>query len=212
MRLQIVVAPDGKLRKVSEPIDVTNEEETKHLSHFLDSMIETCRHIQGMGLSAIQVGIPSRIFVVVTEECSMDFINPEIISTSDDEVMLKEGCLSFPGIFLDIKRPKTVRVRYYNRKLEQHELEATGMVARCILHEMDHLDGVTFVQKLGVATRNLIMGKMKKVKKQIEQAIARKRFEMAKEREEMEELRVEPAGVGTAGSNPEPVGESNLED
>ena len=209
MRLQIVVAPDGKLRQVSKPIDLTDENETQHLSSFLDSMIETCRHIQGMGLSAIQVGIPHRIFVVVTEDHSIDFINPEILETSEEEVMLREGCLSFPGIFLDIKRPKVVKVKYYNRKLEECELEATGMVARCILHEMDHLDGLTFVQKLGIATRNLIMGKMKKVKKQIEQAISRKKAEMAKEREGLEEKRVELAGIGTAGSNPESVKEDD---
>jgi peptide deformylase len=171
MLLRLVIAPDSKLRTVSEPVVIGDEGDKDMLHQVLDSMVETCRHIQGLGLSAIQVGVPSRMFVVVTDDTAMHFINPEIIETSDNEITLNEGCLSFPGVFGGINRPDTVKVKYQNYELEDCELEATGMVARCILHEMDHLDGKLFTDYMGTVARDVALRKSGKAKKAINRAI-----------------------------------------
>lgn len=174
MLLRLVIAPDERLRRVSQPVLINDEQDKYILNQVLDSMVETCRHVQGIGLSAIQVNVPSRIFVVVTDKEEMHFINPEIIETSDKEISLNEGCLSFPGIFGAVDRPDEVKIKYLNYNLEECELNATGMVARCILHEMDHLDGKLFTDYLGKVARDVALRKSKKAKRAIDRAILKK--------------------------------------
>lgn len=186
MILRIVVAPDNDLRQKSEPVVVNDDNDKAYLQKFMKDMVETCRHIQGIGLSAIQVGVPSRIFVVVTEEDELYFVNPEIVDTSDNEIVYKEGCLSFPGVFAGIKRPEKVKIKYLNFDLEPAELEADGIVGRCILHEYDHLEGKLFVDYVGKVARDMAMRKSKKAKRQIEQMTKRKIAEMEQEALEAE--------------------------
>jgi peptide deformylase len=189
MILKIVIAPDSVLKKVSEPVVIENEEDKLQLQSFMKSLVETCRHIQGIGLSAIQVGIPSRVFVVATEEDELYFVNPEIVETSGNDVMFKEGCLSFPGIFAGVKRPENVKIRYLNYNLEPAELEATGLVARCILHEYDHLEGKVFVDYVGKIARDMAYKKSNKAKKEIERLTKVRMAEMEQKalEEKMEE-------------------------
>lgn len=171
MRLRMVIAPDEKLRMVSEEVQIGDDQDKEMLHQVLDSMVETCRHMKGLGLSAIQVGVPSRIFVVVTEADAMYFVNPEILETSDGKVPMHEGCLSFPGIYGTVERPETVKVKYLNYDLEECELFATGMTARCILHEMDHLDGKMFTDYLSSMARDVALRKSRKVKKEVDRMI-----------------------------------------
>lgn len=191
MILRIVIAPDSTLKKVSEPVVVNDESDKAYLQKFMRDMVETCRHIQGLGLSAIQVGVPSRVFVVVTEDSELYFVNPEIMETTGNEVMFKEGCLSFPGVFAGIKRPENVRIRYLTYDLEPAEMEATGIVARCILHEYDHLEGKTFLDHVGKIARDMGLRKSKKAKKQIERLTQVRMAEM--EQQALEEEMAERA-------------------
>jgi len=186
MILRIVIAPDNDLRQISEPVVINDEGDKAYLQKFMTDMVETCRHIQGIGLSAIQVGVPSCIFVIVTEEEELCFVNPEIIETTGNEVLYKEGCLSFPGVFAGIKRPEKVRIKYLNFDLEPSELEADGIVARCILHEYDHLKGKLFVDYVGHVARDVAMRKSKKAKREIERLTKNKIAEMEQEALEAE--------------------------
>lgn len=99
---------------------------------------------RGVGLSACQVGWPVRIFIANTKNISGVFINPVIISKSNESVLMNEGCLSYPGKFLDIHRPKSVEISYYDTRGEQHQSTFHGLEARIVLHEMDHLEGITY--------------------------------------------------------------------
>lgn len=180
MILRLVIAPDNLLRQKSEPVIINNEDDKAYLKTFISDMVETCRYIHGLGLSAIQVGIPTRIFVVVTEDHELCFVNPEIINTSEDSLVMKEGCLSFPGVFSNVERPSTVKIKYLNSDLEPSELEATGIVARCILHEYDHLEGKLFVDYLGNVSRDMAMRKSKKAKKNIAKLTATRMKELEK--------------------------------
>lgn len=171
MLLRLIVAPDEKLRKISEPVMIGDEGDMEMLHQVLDSLVETCRHTKGLGLSAIQVGVPSRLFVVVTEDNALYFVNPEILEVSEEKEILAEGCLSFPGIYGHVERPSTVKIKYFNYDMEEGELEATGMTARCILHEMDHLDGKLFSDYMSSMARDVALRKSNKVKKEINREI-----------------------------------------
>ena len=171
MRLRMVVAPDDKLRQVSDPVVIGDEGDKQMLHQVLDSMVETCRHMKGVGLSGIQVGVPSRIFVIVTEDSAMYFINPEIVEVSKNIVPLHEGCLSFPGVYGTVERPETVKLKYLNYDLQECETELTGISARCALHEIDHLDGKLFIDYLGSMARDIALRKSNKAKKAINRLI-----------------------------------------
>ena len=173
MILKLTIFPDKLLRQKSEPVVINDENDLAHMQSFLDSMVETCRHIHGIGLSAVQVGIPSRMFVVVTEEEELHFINPEIVEVSPNEVMMREGCLSFPGVFADVTRPALVKIKYKDYNFQDQELEAYGIVGRCILHEYDHLEGRVFSDLLKPVARDMVNRKSKKAKKMIDRHVAR---------------------------------------
>lgn len=145
MALRDVVtgADNETLRKVSREVKNMNE----HILTLLDDMKETLIVEDGGGLAAPQVGVRRRIAVVSYEDEYYEIINPKILSESG-ELIEEEGCLSLPGIWGPVKRPETIRVSYLDRNGKEQEIEATGMLARIFCHEIDHLDGVLFVDKM----------------------------------------------------------------
>lgn len=164
--LPILVAPDPVLETVSTPVEtVTNE-----VRQQLDDMLETMYAAPGIGLAAIQVGIPKRMLVIDVsregeEKQPLYIINPEITWVSDDDQLYEEGCLSLPEQYAEVQRPAEVKVSYLDRNGEKQELHADGLLAVCLQHEMDHLDGVLFVDHLSALKRNMILRKLLKQKR-----------------------------------------------
>jgi peptide deformylase len=161
---EIVRYGDPVLRKVSEPV----AELTPELKEFIATMFETLHRAHGLGLSAPQVGVNKRFFILDLSEVSLEYdslvlINPKIISINGEQVG-EEGCLSFPGLFLRISRPNKVVCEYTNLEGRRERVEADGLLARAILHENDHLDGKLFIDYLPPADREMISGKLKKIK------------------------------------------------
>lgn len=148
MVLQIIKYPDPILKKKTEPI----EKISKEVFILVDNMIETMFKNDGIGLSSTQVGSLLRLFVINVSldgdaPKPMAIINPQILSRESSEVH-EEGCLSFPGLYLNIARPEKVRIHAKNLYNESNILEATGLLARVVIHEMDHLDGILFIERV----------------------------------------------------------------
>ena len=162
----IVYYGDPVLREKAEAIDEIDRE-TKDL---VADLIATLKDAGGLGLAAPQIGVSKRIFIIdltsidITESIKV-FINPKITTTSDEEVVLEEGCLSFPGIFQRIQRPERVKVTATDLEGKEFTLEATGMLARAIQHENDHLDGILYIDHFTPLSRALVKGKLNKLKK-----------------------------------------------
>jgi peptide deformylase len=160
-----VLYGDPVLREKCKEVKEINRE----VKDLVADMIATLKNASGLGLAAPQVGVPLRIFIIdlssidLTESVKV-FINPEIVETSG-EVTMEEGCLSFPGIYHDISRPEKAKVKATDLEGKEFTLEATGMPARAILHENDHLDGVLFIDYFSSLSRALIKGKLNKLKK-----------------------------------------------
>lgn len=168
-QLQILEYPDERLRRICEPI--TNI--TPEIKKLLDDMAETMYLAPGIGLAAAQVGIPYRAIVIDIGEEDQDniepsklykLINPEIISTSGS-VVTEEGCLSVPGIRECVKRASTVHVRALNENGDTVDIQTSGLLAVCLQHEIDHLNGILFTDNLSKLRRELIKGKLNKLKK-----------------------------------------------
>jgi len=163
--LDIILAPDSRLTTPCEPVDGIDPA----LMRLMDDMLETMYAAPGIGLAAPQVGVLKRFFVVdVGEDDARDprfFVNPEIVDRSDKTSLYEEGCLSLPKQFGDVERADAIHLRYQDRAGEQHTLDADGMLARCIQHEMDHLDGILFVDHLSALKRRMILRRMSKVKR-----------------------------------------------
>jgi peptide deformylase len=145
-------------------------EVTDELRTLMDDMLETMYRAPGIGLAAPQVGVEKRIVVVDIsreegERQPMRLVNPELIWASDDSVAMEEGCLSLPEQFAEVKRPSAVRMRYLDEQGEAREIEADGMLARCLQHEVDHLDGILFVDHLSPLRRNMILRKLEKARR-----------------------------------------------
>lgn len=161
--LPIITMPDPLLRQVSEPVaDITNS--TQRL---IDDMLETMYNAPGIGLAAIQVGIPKRLLVVDASEDKdqkqpLALINPEIVKRSDTMRVYEEGCLSIPDVRVDVERPDAITVRYIDRNGKPVELDAEGLLATVIQHEVDHLDGQLIVDYLSRLKRDMIIRKFKK--------------------------------------------------
>lgn len=158
--LDILHFPDERLRKVCTPVDEVNDE----VRRTLDDMLETMYAAPGIGLAAIQVNIHKRMLVLDISEDNSDprcFINPEIISRDGQEEM-QEGCLSVPGFFENVTRAEKIRVRALDRDGNPFELDADGLLAVCIQHEIDHLDGKLFVDYLSPLKRQRIRKKLEK--------------------------------------------------
>ncbi|HXZ84456.1 MAG TPA: peptide deformylase [Myxococcota bacterium] len=164
--LPIIVAPDPRLKVKCKPVARVDAEVRK----LMDDMLETMELAPGVGLAAPQVGIAKRIIVVDVAPSGEPrqpyrMANPEIVWASDEKVAFEEGCLSLPEEFAEVTRPARVRVRYLDHENEIREIEAKDMLATCIQHEMDHLDGVLFVDHISALKRNIILRRLKKEKK-----------------------------------------------
>lgn len=159
-KLPLVLMPNSILKMKSAFVDKVDKE----LQVFLDDMLETMYHEHGAGLAAVQVGVLKRIFVVDVGKKSDDhlkdphfFINPEIIFLSKEETPMNEGCLSFPGARSVISRPKEIKIKYLDYDGNYKEIEADDWMARAILHENDHLNGVTMPDHLSPIKRDVFL-------------------------------------------------------
>jgi len=164
----ILVAPDPRLKQKSAPIEGPVTDAHRAL---MDDMLETMYDAPGIGLAAIQIGEPLRIIVMdLAREGDPKepryFVNPEILWSADDLQPYEEGCLSVPDIYDDVERPSRVKLRYLNYQGEQIEEEAEGIYAVCIQHEMDHLEGVLFIDHLSRLKRENALRKLKKARKE----------------------------------------------
>ncbi|MBY0565282.1 MAG: peptide deformylase [Hyphomonadaceae bacterium] len=163
----ILTAPDPVLKQTSKPVEGPVTDEHRAL---MDDMLETMYAAPGIGLAAIQVGVPLRIIVMDLaregeEKAPRHFVNPEVLWRSDDTQPYEEGCLSVPDFYEEVERPARVKLRYLNYHGEAIEEEAEGLYAVCIQHEMDHLEGVLFIDHLSRLKRENAMRKLKKARK-----------------------------------------------
>jgi peptide deformylase len=164
--LPIIVAPDPRLKRKAKPVERVDAE-TRRL---MDDMLETMYAAPGIGLAAPQVDVPKRIIVLDMasgEEAAPEpyrMANPELVWVSDEDAIYSEGCLSVPEHYADVARPAAIRVRYIDENDELRELEADGLLATCIQHEMDHLEGTLFIDHLSRLKRQRAIDKVKKAK------------------------------------------------
>jgi peptide deformylase len=159
----ILVVPDPILKQVSKPVDAVDDE----LRALMDDMLETMYAAPGIGLAAVQIGVPKRVIVMDlarAEEAPQPryYVNPEILWASEETLPYEEGCLSVPEIYDEVERPARVKLRYLNYQGEQVEEDAEGLFAVCIQHEMDHLEGVLFIDHLSRLKREQAVKKVKK--------------------------------------------------
>ncbi|MEL6089320.1 peptide deformylase [Bartonella schoenbuchensis] len=170
----LVTLPDPILREVSKPVEHID----LAIQKLADDMLETMYHAQGIGLAAIQVGVPLRMLVIDIAENNtpknpLVVINPEILWLSDERNIYKEGCLSIPEYYAQVERPKRLRVRYSDREGKQTEIEADDLLATCLQHEIDHLNGCLFIDHISKIKRDMVIRKLKKraKEKDIQKAI-----------------------------------------
>ena len=171
--LPILEFPDPRLRTKAQPVT----EVDAALRKLIDDMFETMYAAPGIGLAAIQVGVPKRVLVIDLQEPEEEdgepvkdprvFINPEILESSDQEVPYTEGCLSVPDQFADVDRPDRIRARWLDENGEQHDEVIEGLLAVCLQHEMDHLNGVLFIDHLSRLKRDMILKKLAKQRKEL---------------------------------------------
>ena len=163
--LPIIVAPDPRLKLISAPVEAVDGE----IRALMDDMLETMYRAPGIGLAAPQVGIEKRIIVLDVskngDKRPYKMINPELLWKSDETVAYEEGCLSLPDHYAEVTRPNAIRVRYLDERGEGRELDAEDLLATCIQHEMEHLDGILFVDHVSALKRNMILRKLAKAKK-----------------------------------------------
>ena len=160
---EILTAPDQRLREVSKPVDKVDDD----LRALMDDMLETMYDAPGIGLAAIQVGVPLRVIVMDLagkdeEPAPRFFVNPEILEPSEDKNLYEEGCLSVPEYFDEVERPAQCRVKYLDYNGVEQVEDAEGMFATCIQHEMDHLEGILFIDYLSRLKRERVLKKLKK--------------------------------------------------
>jgi len=167
--LSIIVAPDPRLKLKAKPVARVDDE----VRRLMDDMLETMYLAPGIGLAAPQVGVTRRVLVVDTaregeKPAPLRIANPEILWHSDELATYSEGCLSLPEHYADVTRPASIRLRYLDYQNELRELECIGLLATCIQHEMDHLEGTLFVDHISALKRNIILRKLAKTKRQAE--------------------------------------------
>lgn len=175
--LPIVTAPDRRLRVRSAPVAIVDE----GVRRLMDDMLETMRAAPGIGLSAVQVGVARRIVVVEAPGTETDaetedgpeaaprtlcMANPRIVWASAETALYEEGCLSLPDQYAEIERPAEVRVEFLDGEGRGQQEKASGILARCVQHELDHLEGILLVDRLSQVRRNIILRKLSKAKKQ----------------------------------------------
>ncbi|GGA79528.1 peptide deformylase [Brucella endophytica] len=164
--LPLVILPDPVLRQVSKPVERIDGQ----LRAFADNMLETMYDAPGIGLAAIQVGTPLRMLTIDLskegeERAPYVFINPEIVSSSEERSVYEEGCLSIPDYYAEVERPARVRVTYLDRDGKPQEIEAEGLMATCLQHEIDHLNGVLFIDHISKLKRDMVIKRFKKLAK-----------------------------------------------
>jgi peptide deformylase len=169
--LPIVEIPDPRLRLISKPVETIGDDTRS----FVQDMIDTMYDAHGIGLAAIQVGVDQRILVIdLQEEKDEDdkpikapkaYINPEILSVSDERSTYNEGCLSIPEQYADVQRPAACRVRWQDETGAAHEEELTGLLATCMQHEIDHLNGVLFIDHISRLKRDMVLKKLAKARR-----------------------------------------------
>ena len=169
--LPIVEVPDPRLRQISSPVEKVDDE----VRSLIKDMFETMYDAPGIGLAAIQVGVPKRILVIDLQEPEVEdgppvkdprvFINPEIIKHSDEEVPYLEGCLSVPDQYAEVERPDHIRARWLDENGKPHEEQLDGLLAVCLQHEMDHLEGILFIDHLSRLKREMVLKKLAKMRK-----------------------------------------------
>ncbi len=164
--LPIIIAPDPRLKQIAAPVARVDAQ----IRQLMDDVLETMYQAPGIGLAAPQVGVLKRVIVVDAsakdaERAPLRMANPELIEVSDETVNYEEGCLSLPEHYAEVVRPARVRVRYLDHENEIRELDAEELLATCIQHEMDHLEGILFVDRLSALKRNMILRKLIKAKK-----------------------------------------------
>ena len=165
-KLPIIVAPDPRLKKRAVPVAQVDDE----LRRLMDDMLETMYDAPGIGLAAPQVGVLKRVIVVdVSREdeapAPYKMVNPELVWTAEEQAVYEEGCLSLPDHYAEVKRPSAAKIRYLDENGEAREIEAEGLLATCIQHEMDHLEGILFVDHISALKRRIILRKLQKAKK-----------------------------------------------
>ena len=166
-KYEILTLPDPRLKLVSQRVDCVDD----NVRRLMDDLLETMYAADnGVGLAAPQVGVAKRVVVIDLAQAGeppnpLKIANPEIISASDEEAVTEEGCLSVPDQYADVVRPLAVKVRYLDYDNKEQVLDATDFMAVCIQHEMDHLDGVLFVDHLSSLKRNMILRRLAKQKR-----------------------------------------------
>ena len=165
-KLEIITAPDPRLKLKAKPVEKVDA----RVRRLMDDMLETMYGSIGVGLAAPQVGVAQRIIVIDVARDGekarpMRMANPEILSRSEEKTVANEGCLSLPEHFADVSRAAEIRFRYLDEENEIREMEAKGLLATCVQHEIDHLDGVLFVDHVSALKRGMILRKLQKAKR-----------------------------------------------
>ena len=170
--LPIIETPDPILRQISTPV----EEVTDELRKLIDDMFQTMYAAPGIGLAAIQVGVARRLLVIDLQEPEKEggepvreplvFINPEIVEASETLQVYSEGCLSVPDMYAEVERPDRIRARWLDRDGKAHEEQIDGLLAICLQHEMDHLEGILFIDHLSRLKREMVLKKLAKLRKE----------------------------------------------
>ena len=164
--LPILTAPDPRLKVKCAPVGRVDDD----VRRLMDDMLETMYAAPGIGLAAPQVGVAKRVLVLDIARNGeprqpLKVADPEIVWASDEDATFEEGCLSVPEHYAEVERPAKVRVRYLDYQNELRQIEAEGMFGTCLQHEMDHLDGILFIDRITALKRNIILRKLLKVKK-----------------------------------------------
>ena len=168
----IIIEPDPILRKKSTTLETVDDSIRK----LLDDMLQTMYNAPGIGLAAVQIGILKRIIVIDVskkeeEKKPLFLINPEITYQSEETSIYEEGCLSLPDHFAEIERPAKCKINYIDYHGKKAELEAEGLLSTCVQHEIDHLNGILFIDYLSKLKKDMIIKKLKKQKKELDKAI-----------------------------------------
>lgn len=169
---KILTEPDPFLRQQSLDVEAVSDE----IRSLMDDMLETMYNAPGIGLAAIQVGVPKNVIVMDLsrgdeKKNPLYFVNPKIIQNSDNNATYEEGCLSVPGQFAEINRPDKCKVKYLDYNGKEKILDAEGLLATCIQHEIDHLKGILFIDYLSKLKKTMIVKKLSKQKKSIERIV-----------------------------------------
>jgi peptide deformylase len=168
--LPILEVPDPRLKTISSPVEAFDDD----LKRLVDDMFETMYEAPGIGLAAIQVGVPKRLLVIDLQEPGEDgeavrnpriFVNPEILDPSEEHSVYSEGCLSVPDQYADVERPAKVRARWQDLDGKVHEEAMDDLMATCLQHEMDHLEGILFIDHLSRLKRQMVLKKIEKARK-----------------------------------------------